>query len=62
MVLKDHCDIPVIFHMGVIRKARTKFCWRSTGVNLVDTKEQGTVVYINWPKKILGVKCAFLKA
>jgi hypothetical protein len=25
-------------------------------------KEQGTVVYINWPKNVLGVKCAFIKA
>jgi hypothetical protein len=24
-------------------------------------KEQDTVVYINWPKNFLGVKCALIK-
>jgi hypothetical protein len=33
VILKDHCDIPAIFHMEGIPKGRAKICWGSIGVN-----------------------------
>jgi hypothetical protein len=34
--LKQSEDWYGLFQMGAIPKARTKFCWRSTGVNPMD--------------------------
>jgi hypothetical protein len=31
-------------------------------LTVMTEKEQGTVLYINWPKNFLGVKCALIKA